>query len=248
MNPSTRDKIVGLAEVAPADRVWEIGPGLGSLTHRLLPLTSDLVVFEIDHGFIKMLSGFFGDSRNFRLVPGDFLKTWKAELAAGAPDVVCGNLPYNAASAFIADFAECRFAPRLMLFTVQKESADRMRALPNTPSYSSFSVLCQAMYRIKTEFLVGPGNFWPQPEVTSAVVSFRPRTDFPALKDHARFLAVTRALFASRRKTIENNLKAAGFPPGSIAAALAGCSIPPGRRAESLSPESIAALSESLKP
>jgi 16S rRNA (adenine1518-N6/adenine1519-N6)-dimethyltransferase len=247
INPATREKIVTGLGLKVEDRVWEIGPGLGSLTHRLAAITPKLTVFEIDHGFIEMLGQLFPDRERVKIVPGDFLRTWQGELGNGMPDVVCGNLPYNAASAFIADFAETRFAPRLMLFTVQKEAAERMRASPDTANYSSFSVLCQAMYRVKLEFTVGPGCFWPQPDVTSAVVSFTPRTDFPPLKNHARFLEVTRAIFSSRRKTIENNLKKSGLDAARIDAALARCSIPASLRAESLSPERIAELSDALE-
>lgn len=160
------------------------------------------------------------------------------------PDAVCGNLPYNAAGAFMADFAEELFLPRRMVFTVQKEGAERLRARTGSSNYSSFSVLCQAVYAIKSETELGPGCFWPAPDVQSSVVSIRPRADFPPLADRPLFLKLTRALFLSRRKTVLNNLKASGLAGYDRALEEAG--IDPGARAETLSPEKIAELANRL--
>lgn len=245
VSPSAREKIASLLGAGEGDRVWEIGPGLGSLSSAILASGARLTAFEIDRGFIAALGEIFADRPGFRVVEGDFLKTWRTELAAaGMPDAVCGNLPYNAAGAFMADFAETEFRPRRMVFTVQKEGADRMRAKPGNENYSSFSVLCQSVYAIKSETELGPGCFWPVPEVTSSVVSVVPRSDFPALADRALFLRLTRSLFLSRRKTIQNNLKAAGLPGYGEALEKAG--IDPMARAETLSPEKIAELTNIL--
>jgi 16S rRNA (adenine1518-N6/adenine1519-N6)-dimethyltransferase len=231
--------------VKAGQRIWEIGPGLGSLSNALLEAGAELTVFEIDRGFIGILNELFGSRPNLRIVEGDFLKTWKTELAAsGMPDAVCGNLPYNAAGAFMADFAEELFQPPRMVFTVQKEGAERMRAKTGSSNYSSFSVLCQAVYAIKAETDLGPGCFWPAPDVQSSVITIKPRADFPPLADRPLFLKLTRALFLSRRKTVFNNLRAADFP--GYARALEETGIDPGARAETLSPEKIADLANHL--
>jgi 16S rRNA (adenine1518-N6/adenine1519-N6)-dimethyltransferase len=241
--PSARAKIVSIIDAKPGSSVWEIGPGIGSLTKSLLDSGVRLTVFEIDHGFIAILKDLFGSAPGFRIVEGDFLKTWKGELAAsGMPDAICGNLPYNAAGAFLADFAESEFKPRRMVFTVQKEGADRIRAKHGDANYSSFSVLCQSVYRVKAETELGPGCFWPAPDVTSSVISLSPRDDFPELADRQLFLRLVRSLFLSRRKTILNNLKGSGLPPAAFDQALAETGISPGARAETLSPETIAKL------
>ncbi len=247
VSPSARQKIVSLLDAKPGDKIWEIGPGIGSLSAGILATGAQLTVFEIDHGFIAILKELFAD--RIKIVEGDFLKTWKAELeASGMPDIVCGNLPYNAAGAFLADFAESEFLPTKMVFTIQKEGAERIRARVGNSNYSSFSVLCQAVYRIKAETELGAGCFWPVPDVVSSVVSLQARQsgDFPELKDRPLFLSLTRALFSSRRKTILNNLKASGLPSRAYEQALAQASIDPGARAETISPEQIAKLSNYL--
>ena len=162
------------------------------------------------------------------------------------PGLVCGNLPYNAANAFMADFAESGFFPRRMVFTVQKEGAERMRARVGASNYSSFSVLCQSFYAIKAAFDVGSRNFWPAPDVTSSVIVLEPRPRAPSPRDRALYLSIVRALFGSRRKTVMNNLKATGRSPELILEALSRSGIAPQARAETLSPEAIAALADAM--
>jgi len=62
----------------------------------------------------------------------------------------------------------------------------------------------------------------------------------------ATFLPFVRKVFAQKRKTLANNLRAAQFPPATIAAALAHAAINPQARAESLSIEELAALWHAL--
>jgi 16S rRNA (adenine1518-N6/adenine1519-N6)-dimethyltransferase len=248
VSPDARKRIVDLMEIRPGESVWEIGPGIGALTREILSRGARLTAFEIDHGFIGILSELFGPTPGFSIVAGDFLKTWKAALAErGMPGLVCGNLPYNAANAFMADFADSGFFPERMVFTVQKEGAERMRARVDASNYSSFSVLCQSFYSIKAAFDVGSRCFWPVPDVTSTVIVLRPRTDAPLPRDRALYLSIVRSLFASRRKTVLNNLKATGRAPELVLEALSLCGIQPQARAETLSPEAISALADAFE-
>ncbi len=92
-----REKIVESLHLIPSSSVWEIGPGIGSLTQLLLRTGANVTVFEIDHGFCRILrEEAFVDEERFHLIEGDVLKTWKEESEIhGVPDVVCGNLPYR---------------------------------------------------------------------------------------------------------------------------------------------------------
>jgi 16S rRNA (adenine1518-N6/adenine1519-N6)-dimethyltransferase len=247
VSPEARQRIVAAIGLEPGMRVWEIGPGIGSLTALLLESGVELTAFEIDHGFIEVLSVLFGGAKGFTIVPGDFLKTWKARLASGGmPDIVCGNLPYNSANAFMGDFATAAFFPARMVFTVQREGADRMRAPVDSKSYSSFSVLCQSFYGIKRAFDLPPPCFWPEPRVSSSVIVVTPRQDPPRPADRALYLELVRSLFTSRRKTVFNNLRTSGRPVELVREALESAGIDPQVRAETLSPHDIARLSDAL--
>ncbi|HOX31536.1 MAG TPA: 16S rRNA (adenine(1518)-N(6)/adenine(1519)-N(6))-dimethyltransferase RsmA, partial [Spirochaetales bacterium] len=224
--------------------VWEIGPGIGSMTALALDAGLAVTAFEIDHGFARVLRSAFGARPGFRLVEGDFLDTWRGELeAAGrAPDRVFGNLPYSAANAIVAALLEGGLIPPRMVFTVQKEAALRMAAKPGVKDYSAFSVLCTSACKVRLAFDLGAASFWPVPKVTSTVATLEPRRDPVAAGERKAFSAFVRAGFSSRRKTLRNNLRAAGYDEAALAAALESLGIRADVRAEALKPEELAAV------
>ncbi len=223
----SRQRIATLGGNLAGKVVWEIGPGFGALTSHLLGKAALVRVFEIDYGFIRVLKILFGARPDFALVEGDALRTWKQawqdDVVAGGPAAIIGNLPYNVGSAIIADMLEAGcLAPR-MVFTVQKEVAERMAATPSDANYSSFSIHCQARCRVSVEGSLKPGCFYPQPEVNSAIVMLEPRETALPIKDQALFGILVRSMFAARRKTLENNVKnAKGLTPWGIDRVRAG--------------------------
>lgn len=254
VNRSSRERILAASvSCLPAEgpsprRLWEIGPGLGSMTALALDSGFRLTAFEIDHGFSRFLLRVFAEEKNFGLVEGDFLDTWKGQFeASGAPDLIFGNLPYSAASAFIGSLLEGFDAkglpPPPMAFTVQKEAGARMAAVPGTKDYSSFSVLCSSACKVRILFDLAGGSFWPVPQVTSSVLTMEARTapivPRGQLFGFSRFV---RSAFASRRKTLRNNAVAVGFPSEAVLEALKSLGFPEAVRAEALRPEELARL------
>jgi 16S rRNA (adenine1518-N6/adenine1519-N6)-dimethyltransferase len=255
INRGARERIVSLLDPQPADTVWEIGAGLGGLTAELLPRVRRLLAFEVDRGLLHFLEGAFGDHSALTLVPGDVLASWKPALAQfGPPDRVVGNLPYSTASAILGSFAEQGLVAQRMVFTVQRELAERMRALAGSKHYSSFSLLCQHLYTISERMELKPGSFYPAPEVVSTVVELGPRPEVRAQAAEERlfFLHLARALFRSRRKTLWNNLLAWGASNGVAAArlreALEAEEIDPRGRSEGLRLETLERLARRLRP
>ncbi|MBN1834576.1 MAG: ribosomal RNA small subunit methyltransferase A [Spirochaetales bacterium] len=251
VNPHARSRIVELLEAQPEDTVWEIGPGLGCLTVLLLPRVRCLVGFEVDWGLVRFLERELAPQGPLELVQGDVLKTWKRELdRRGGPQRLVGNLPYSSASALIADLAEAGLRPPRMVFTVQRELAQRMTAVPGEKAYSSFSVLVQVGYRVQSRMELNPGSFYPPPQVSSSVVVLSPQLAIRQPADRALFLRLVRALFVSRRKTLWNNLAAGGFAAGGrtelLRELLALEGIDPGLRSETLEPEQFVRLADRL--
>ncbi len=258
VSPRARERVFAalrdlVPELGPRARLWEIGPGIGAMTAMALDAGFEVVAFELDHGFSRLLGRVFAGEAGFRLVEGDFLKTWSGELVVnGPPLAVFGNLPYNVANAMVAALIERypeaagRAGPPPMAFTVQKEAAHRICARPGSKDYSAFSVLCASASRPRLAFDLAGASFWPVPNVTSSVVLLAPRADPLVADDRLGFSAFVRAAFASRRKTLKNNLKAAGCDEAAVEAALAALGHAPAVRAEALSPEELAALYERL--
>jgi 16S rRNA (adenine1518-N6/adenine1519-N6)-dimethyltransferase len=249
INRGVREKILELVDPRPAEAIWEIGPGLGCLTSGMVGRCRLLVAFEIDRGLLRFLAESFGGWEGFVLEGGDAVETWVPALREhGLPDKVVGNLPYGSASALIGSFAENGFAPGRQVYTVQRELSQRMTARPGDKNYSSFSVLCQHVFRVRECFTVRAGSFYPAPQVASAVVELEPRGEPEAAAARMVFNELVRAAFRSRRKTLWNNLQAwAGGPgPERLAGALAAEGIDPGSRGEELGPEALAALARRL--
>lgn len=206
ISSSARERIVDMIGLEDGMKVWEIGPGLGAITHLVLRRNADLTAFEIDHGFADILRTIaFADEPGFHLVEGDALKTLFLE--SYVPDRIIGNLPYNVGSVIIARLIEGGYLPERMVFTLQKEVVDRMCASPGDDEYSSFSVLTQLDYENRNELTLRKGCFWPQPQVDSSVVVMNKRKE-SLISEELRpvFLPLVRTLFSMRRKTIKNNL------------------------------------------
>ena len=248
VNEDARKRLVDALEVGEGVKVWEVGPGLGSMTSEILERGSDLTVFEIDKGFAGLISQFFeGYSKKgtFKLVEGDVLKTWKKQLDENnLPDRFFGNLPYNIAATIIADTIENNVRFDKCVFTVQKEVAVRMCAQPGSEDYSSFSVLCNWAYDVKPLLDLTGGNFWPKPNVDSRAVIMNKKEGFPGCNNPKLFVRMQRALFSSRRKTVRNNLS--GFLKNNdlTLQALSEAGIDPMKRAEVLTIPQMLKLSD----
>ncbi len=245
INPGARATLVSRALSGDVSRLWEIGPGIGTLSVDLVSRCDELTLFEIDNGFVAILSTVFDASPAVRIVSGDFVHTWRAERArCGDPDVVVGNLPYNAATRILLDLFVHDLRSRVVI-TIPKELADRITAVPRTPSYSSFSIICQTGWRIERIGTLRPGSFYPKPTVVSSMLELvpaEPRLSFP----RAFFLDFCRCLFSTRRKTIRNNLSrcdAVNKPDAdAMNAILDAASVAPDDRSETLSADSVVDL------
>lgn len=245
VNRGAREKIISLLGVRPGDLVWEIGPGLGAMTEMLLSAGARVTAFEVDRGLCRHLSESLGGRPGFSLVPGDFLRTWEAAEAEARPARILGNLPYRSASLMIAALVPAGIGAEVMVFTVQRELAQRITAEAGDADYSSFTVLCRAAFSAANKGDLKPGSFYPAPNVASTIVELRPRRD-AGVGDWDAFSRLCRALFATRRKTIRNNLQVeAALPSVPVEArmrALEGAGIDPGARAQELAPDAFVKL------
>ena len=257
------------AQIQQHESVWEIGPGLGALTQHLWQKCRELTLFEIDPLLIQFYKSRISApcegcgpsvgcgpcqlSQNCRLIEGDVCQTWqtarKQQAQQGGPDAVIGNLPYNSASLLLRQFAmQADFRPRCMVFTVQKEFAERLKAQTGTKAYSSFSVLMQSHFAIERLFDLGPQLFTPRPRVVSSVIRLQPKKHGLSPAQSQKLEHFTRTVFAQRRKTIANNLNSAHYQKhfDAIERALAKLGIRSSQRAQEVSVEQFLAIGKIL--
>ncbi len=247
---SALERITALSGAAKGTVVWEVGPGIGALTTKLIQSGADVTSFEIDHGFCRILrEKAYIDVPNFTLVEGDALKSWKTVWEkTGTPDIICANLPYNVGSVFIASLIENRCLPRRMVFTLQSEVVERMCSGIGDDSYSGFSILTSIDYQNREAMKLKSGCFFPPPNVDSSVVVME-RRESPLVpeEDASFFIELVRVLFAQRRKTVKNNLKALGRPASEIDEALEKSGISVTERAEKLTIAQILELERNIR-
>ncbi len=247
VNQAARERLVSLLQPGAREIVWEIGAGLGSMTEILLPRAERLVAFEVDWGLCRYLGDRFRSEPRLTLVCGDFLETWeRAVRDHGRPNRILGNLPYSSASLMVAQILESGIRPERILVTVQRELAERMASPPSTKSYSAFSILCQVCCEVIIRGELNPGSFYPPPNVVSAIVELRPREDAPSGPVLGLLSQLTRAFFASRRKTLRNNAGRLGLDAERVLGALDALGLSRGSRAEELSPADYVRLAASL--
>lgn len=246
VNSDARRRIVDSLELRAGELIWEIGPGIGSLTSKLVKHNIRLVVFEIDHGFARVVKEAYSGNDDFSIVEGDFMKTWRiTREKSGEPDLIVGNLPYSCATAIFLSLIEGKIKARRIVCTVQREAALRMTALPGKPEYSSFSVLCALTWRIKRLGDLKAGSFYPPPRVRSTIISLEPRQR-ESLVQAADLLSGVRSIFAGRRKTLKNNLRMvmskAGKDPNDLLDEVEASGYSLEGRPETLEPEQVEKL------
>jgi 16S rRNA (adenine1518-N6/adenine1519-N6)-dimethyltransferase len=236
------DRHVAAAGISSGDTVLEIGPGLGVLTERLLPLAKKVVAVEMDGRMCERLERRFGGRPNLELLRGDALEVELPEF-----DLCVSNLPYQISSPITFKLLESGFERACLMY--QMEFAERMVARPGTDAYSRLSVSAQHRAACKIQFKVPRGAFWPQPRVDSAVVTIVPRPPAYEVADERLFHAVVKILFSHRRKkirtTLADNAPSIWMDQGAVLKALDGTRFGD-ERVERLAPEEIAELANLL--
>lgn len=261
------DEVVGricrLSEVGGADRVLEVGPGIGTLTAALLPRAAHVLSVERDADLPAVLAQTCAPFGNFTLLSKDALELSQADLdeAFGdaaregrAPNKFIANLPYAVAATLVLDYFQRFESIESATVMVQSEVADRMAAEPGVKDYGAYTVKLRLLAQPAGRFQVAPGSFFPPPHVTSSVIRLDRRSDLGLTAEQVRMASIAAdAAFALRRKTIANSMKSylsgrSGMAQASsrVAEILDGAGIDPRRRGETLALEEFIALGGAL--
>ena len=235
--------------------VVEIGPGMGAITRELAAKAGKVLALEVDPELASTLSAEFAGGHgaagsNVRIETVDVLSCdfAAASVAAGERLIVAGNLPYYITSPILLKLAENASVLDRAVLMVQREVADRVAAAPGSRDYGLLSVTVQMHGPVEPLFTLPPSAFSPPPEVHSTVFRWRfaPRFDQLGV-NREEFLRFARRIFALKRKTLANNLRAAGVESSAATAALTEAGIDLKARAESQSVEALVRLWNALK-
>ena len=218
----------------------EIGPGQGALTAPLLAKNVQLDVVELDRDLVELLQRKFSQQTRFTIHSADALNFDFAALAQDGEKLhVIGNLPYNISTPLLFHLLESSHCIADMHFMLQKEVVDRICAEPGSKQYGRLSVMMQYFCQPEWLFDVPPESFDPVPKVMSAIIRLIPHPQPPvAIASMNCFSQLVTAAFSQRRKTIRNSLSLL-----LTEAQIAGVGINPSARAETLTLEEFAILS-----
>ena len=237
------NSIVQTAQVKAGDNVLEAGPGLGTLTKKLLQTDAEVYAVEKDETLVSALKKNLKQD-NFKLFTGDILRFDLTSLPRGYK--VVANIPYYLTSNLIRNLTESNNPPYSITILVQKEVAERICAPPG--KMSLLSVSAQLYYSCDLSIEVTKDKFTPPPKVDSQVVNMvRKHADELLDIDKKHFFRIVKAGFSSRRKTLLNSLAGGlDIDKQAIKENLEKLSISPGRRPQELSIEDWAKIAKQL--
>jgi len=241
------DAIVEAAELAPGDRVVEVGPGLGVLTRRLLAAGASVLAVELDPKLARYLRRELAEVAGFELLEADALSVHPREIFPGERFKLVANIPYHITSPLLHAFLEGERPPELAVLLVQLEVAERIAAAPGRMSY--LSVFVQNVASAELVARVPAASFEPAPDVDSAILRLRRRSTpaVPVGDGRDAFYRLVQAGFRQRRKKIHNGLaRELPLSAAEVSAALDRCGVMPDRRPQTLSVDEWVCLHEAL--
>jgi 16S rRNA (adenine1518-N6/adenine1519-N6)-dimethyltransferase len=249
-------RMLATANLRPTDKVLEIGPGLGPLTELLVQAVGEVLAIEKDARLVDVLRERFktglatssgaGRTPVLQLVHDDALDYLRREHRDWSDWKLVANLPYSVASPILVELAQCERGPERIVATLQLEVAKRLVAGAADEDYGVLTLLTQLDYMPVESFRISATCFFPEPEVDSACVSLRRRSQaLLASAQRAIFAQVVKRSFSQRRKMMLKLLKQ-DWPVQTLEAAFEQLRLAPQVRAEEVSLERFIRLTEWL--
>lgn len=201
-------KIVDAASIDKDTLVIEIGPGAGSLSTSIIPLSGFSILYEIDTRLENILNDKLSSNDNYKIIFNDVLKqNIKEDIKEyNFKNIyVVANLPYYITTPIITKVID-EIMPDKIVIMIQNEVADRLSACVGTKDYGMITVLLSSRYNIKKLFKVSRNCFEPVPNVDSAVISLE-KKGINNIVDMSKFEKLIKDAFQYKRKNLRNNLK-----------------------------------------
>ena len=233
-DPDILADIAEAAELTSDDVVLEIGPGLGTLTSRLLARANSVIAVEFDADLARKLPGQF-PGKKLTVVNQDILQFDLNQLPKNYK--VVANVPYYITSKIVEKLMTAENKPSIAVLLVQKEVAERIAG--EAGSMSILSVSVQIFAEAELDIEVPRQFFTPPPKVDSQVVVLRTRNN-PLItpEDQRDFFRIVKAGFSAKRKKLRSSLSGGlGIDKSVAEELLKNAGISPDAHAEDLAIE-----------
>ena len=206
------NSIVESADISKNDLVIEIGPGLGTLTAKLLENAGKVICIELDKKMLDILNDRFSLYDNFELINNDVLKVdlnslINQNLKNLKTAKVVANLPYYITTPIIMKLLENNLKLDSITVMVQKEVAERLTETPG--GKNSGAITYSINYYTEPNLVINVPNtsFIPSPKVDSSVINLK-LLEKPKVNplDEELFFKIIKTAFLQKRKTLINTL------------------------------------------
>ena len=214
------EEVISKAKISKDDIILEIGPGIGTLTSKLLETGAEVISVEVDLELIQPLKDRFFMYDNFTIISADILKVdiyteilrilkeKKKDLGNRKIKVVA-NIPYYITTPIIFKLLENRNIVSEIYIMVQKEVAERICAKIGTKESSSITYMVSYYTEYLWDIYVDKTKFMPSPKVDYKVIALRFREKpYPEVKNEELYFEIIRSAFLHRRKTFLNSISA----------------------------------------
>lgn len=214
INNEVVSTIIESANISNKDLVIEIGPGLGTLTSRLLEKAGKVICVELDDRMIRILEDRFKLYNNFELIHNDVLKVdlnkiieENLENSNLKTAKIVANLPYYITTPIIMKLLEEKLNIETITVMIQKEVADRLVALPGTKNAGAITYSVYYYADASKIIDVERNSFIPEPNVTSTVIQLKIRKEsLLQVENEELMFKIIKQAFMQRRKTLVNAL------------------------------------------
>lgn len=214
INQEVVDKIVESSEITEEDLIIEIGPGLGTLTKKLLEKAGKVICIELDKNMVTILQDRFFNFENFQLINEDVLKVNLKKIIQDEKiknnfksAKIVANLPYYITTPIIMKLLEEKLDLESITVMIQKEVADRLIAVPGEKNTGAITYAVYYYADGKEILEVLNNDFIPEPEVTSKVIKLNLRKEVPIkVNDEEKMFKIIKNAFMQKRKTLLNAL------------------------------------------
>ena len=213
-------EIISKAKISKDDIILEIGPGIGTLTSKLLETGAEVISVEVDLELIRPLKERFFMYNNFTIISADILKIdiyseivkileSKGKTLNDKKIKVVANIPYYITTPIIFKLLENRNIVSEIYIMVQKEVAERICAKIGTKESSSITYMVSYYTEYLWDIYVDKIKFVPSPKVDSKVIALKFREKpYPEVKNEELYFEIIRSAFLHRRKTFLNSISA----------------------------------------
>ncbi len=214
------EEIISKAKISKDDIILEIGPGIGTLTSKLLETGAEVISVEIDLELIRPLKERFFMYNNFTIISADILKIdiyseivkileSKGKTLNDKKIKVVANIPYYITTPIMFKLLESRNIVSEIYIMVQKEVAERICAKIGKKESSSITYMVSYYTEYLWDIYVDKTKFVPSPKVDSKVIALKFREKpYPEVKNEELYFEIIRSAFLHRRKTFLNSISA----------------------------------------